>query len=60
MVRHLGCLYVLAIINSDAINTGVHVSFEWVFSVFFFFFCIYIHMSEIAGSYGNSIIFLVF
>ena len=25
---HLGCLHVLVIVNSSAINTGVHVSFQ--------------------------------
>ena len=30
--RHLGCFYVLAIVNSAAVNIGVHVSFELWFS----------------------------
>ena len=46
---HLGCFHVLAIVNSAAVNIGVHVSFwAMVFSG-------YIPSSGIAGSYGNSI-----
>ena len=46
---HLGCFHVLAIVNSAAVNIGVHVSFQtMVFSG-------YMHRSWIAGSYGNSI-----
>ena len=45
---HLGCFYVLAIVNSAAINIGVHVSFQIrVVSG-------HVPRSEIAGSYGNS------
>ena len=47
---HLGCFHVLAIVNSAAMNTGVHVSFRnrvFVFSR-------YLPRSGIAGSYGNS------
>ena len=48
---HLGCFHVLAIVNSAAMNTGVHVSFQtMVFSG-------YMQRSEITGSYGT--VFLV-
>ena len=48
---HLGCVHVLAIVNSAAMNIGVHVSFRIrVFSR-------YIPRSGIAGSYGNSLFF---
>ena len=46
--RHLGFLHVSAIVNSVAMNTGVHVSF-WMF------FCKSMLRSRIAGSYGSSI-----
>ena len=46
---HLGCFHVLAIVNSAAMNIGVHVSFQiMVFSG-------YMPRSGIAGSYGSSI-----
>ena len=46
---HLGCLHVLAIVNSAAVNIGVHVSFLIkVLSG-------YMPRSGIAGSCGNSI-----
>ena len=49
---HLDYFQVLAIVNSIALNTGMHVSFwTMVFSG-------YIPMSGIAGSYGT--LFLVF
>ena len=45
---HLGCFHVLAIVNSAAVNIGVHVSFQiMVFSG-------YMPRSGIAGSYGSS------
>ena len=47
--EHFGCFYVLAIINSAAVNIGGHVSF-WI-SVF----SRYMPRSEMAGSYGISI-----
>ena len=46
---HLGCFHDLAIINSAAMNIGVHVSF-WIMV-----FSGYMPRSRIAGSYGNSI-----
>ena len=46
---HLGCFHVLAIVNSTAMNTVVHVSF-WIMV-----FSGYMPRSGIAGSYGNSI-----
>ena len=53
---HLGCFHVLAIVNSAAMNIGVHVSFRiMVFSG-------YMPRSSIDRSYGSSIfsIFLLF
>ena len=46
---HLGCFQVLAIVNSAAINTGIHVSY-WIRV-----FSGYIARTGIAGSYGNYI-----
>ena len=46
---HLGCFHVLAIINSTAMNNGIHVFFpSLVFSG-------YMPRSGIAGSYGGFI-----
>ena len=46
---HLGCFHILAIVNSAAVNTAVHVSFSvLVFSG-------YMPRSGIAGSYGGFI-----
>ena len=46
---HLGCFHVLAIINSAAVNTGVHMSLWVLVSL------VYLPSSWIAGSYGSSI-----
>ena len=46
---HLGCFYVLAVVNSAVMNIGVHVSFSvLVYSG-------YMPRSGIAGSYGGFI-----
>ena len=47
--RHPGCFHVLAIVNSAAVNTGVHVSHSILVS------SVYMPSSGIAGSYGSSI-----
>lgn len=44
-------VYILAIVNRDAMNIEVHISF---FKLVFPFLCIY-NQYGIAGSYGNSI-----
>ena len=46
---HLGCLHVLAIVNSAAVNIGVHVSFLTIV------LSGYMPWNGIARSYGNSI-----
>ena len=46
---HLGCFYVPAILNSPAVNIGVHVSFSVLVSSG------YMSRSGIAGSYGGFI-----
>ena len=46
---HLGCLHVLAMINSAAMNIGVHVSLSDLVS------SVCMPRSGIAGSYGSSI-----
>ena len=46
---HLGCFHVLAIINSAAMNIGVHMSLSDLIS------SVCMPRSGIAGSYGSSI-----
>ena len=46
---HLGCFYVLVIVNNAAMNNGIHVSFS------IFISSGYMPMSGIAGSYGGFI-----
>ena len=46
---HIGCFYVPAIINSAAMNIGVHVSLSDLVSL------VCMPRSGIAGSYGSSI-----
>ena len=46
---HLDCVHVLATVNSAAINTGMHVSFQIMF------FSRHMPSSGTTGVYGNSI-----
>ena len=46
---HLGCFHILAIVNSAAMNNGIHVSFSTLVSSG------YMLRSGIAGSYGGFI-----
>ncbi|CAN0567142.1 unnamed protein product [Rangifer tarandus platyrhynchus] len=46
---HLGCFHFLTVVNSTAVNTGVHVLSNLFFST-------YIPRSGIAVSYGSSIL----
>ena len=46
---HLGCFHVLAIVNSAAMNNGVHVSFSILVSSG------YLPRRGVAGSYGGFI-----
>ena len=46
---HLGCFHIVALVNSAAMNTGIHVSFPMLISSG------YMPRSGIAGSYGGFI-----
>ena len=46
---HLGCFHVLAIVNSVAVNIGMHMSFQILV------FSRYMPRNGIAGSYGSSV-----
>ena len=48
---HLGCFHVLTIVNSAAMNIGVHVCFR----ISVFTFSKYMPMNGIARTYGSSI-----
>ena len=48
---NLGCFHILIIVNSAAMNIGVHVSFQ----ITVFIFSKYLPRSGIAGLYGNSV-----
>ena len=54
---HLGCFHVLAVVNSSAMNTGVHVPFQFGEHVSFSILVSsrYMSSSEITGSYGSFI-----
>ena len=47
---HLGSFHALALVNSTAMNTGVHVSLSFWIT----FLSRYMPRSGIAGSYGHS------
>ena len=46
---HLGCFHVTAVVNSAAVNNGIHVSLSVLVSSG------YMHRSGTAGSYGGLI-----
>ena len=51
---HLGCFHVLAIVNSVAFNSGIHVPFSILVSSGYIYIP-YIPKTGIAGSYGDFI-----
>ena len=51
---HLGCFHVLALVNSAAMNSGIHVSFSVLVSSG------YMPRSGISGSYGSCVLFFFF
>ena len=50
LTRHFGCFLILASVNNTALNMGVHLSPQHLYSISFFE---YILRSGIAGSYGG-------
>ena len=52
--EHLSCFHVLAIMNSAAMNSGVHV----FFGIRIFVFSGYMPRTRIAGSCSSSVLFL--
>ena len=54
---NLGCFHVLAVVDSSAMNTGVHVPFQFGEHVSFSILVSsrYMSSSEITGSYGSFI-----
>ena len=50
VVGHLDCFHVLAIVNSAAVDIGIHVSFHIMILYR------YVLRSGITGSYGNSVL----
>ena len=50
VVGHLDCFHVLAIVNSAAVDIGIHVSFQIMILYR------YVLRSGITGSYGNSVL----
>ena len=54
---HLGCFHVLAIINSAAMNTGVHVSLSVLVSWSYLNVCLFMeHRSMREGVMTNSLV----